>query len=193
MFNFIKNFNRSVLSDISIKKYNERGLLIENKINDVCLQPNSVDVTLSNSVSRLAYNEGDIIDTKKEISYNKEIFQDSFILQPKEFVLMATNEVFNIPNGILAFICGRSSIARLGIQIEQAGLIDSGFRGNITLELENQTNNPIVLYKNMRIAQVYFFKAEYAEKIYGVEKASKYNGQSGATGSKIHLDKGLVL
>ena len=191
MFNFIKNLNRTVLSDASIKKYNKKGLLIEGPIKENALQPNSIDVTLSPFIKRLDYENGEIIDVKKEIKYTDSVFEDSIIIDPHEFVLMSTNEIFNIPNGILAFICGRSSIARVGIQCEQAGLIDSGFRGTITLEIQNQSNNPIRLYRNMRIAQVYFFKAEYANIIYGLEKFSKYNGQVEATGSRIHLDKEL--
>jgi len=92
---------------------------------------------------------------------------------------------------VIAFVQGRSSIARLAVQTEQAGLIDAGFRGTITFEVFNQSDYPIILYPGMRIAQVYFFKAQYADKLYGSEKGSKYNGQIEATGSKVYLDPEL--
>lgn len=143
------------------------------------------------------------VDTKKEIEYDKGTFSkipyandeyhctdmEYYILKPHEFVLMASNEVLNIPNGILCFVQGRSSIARLGIQTEQAGLVDAGFIGTITFEMFNQTNTNIILYKGMRIAQLYFFKAQHAMFPYGSkEKGSKYQTQIEATGSRIHMD-----
>lgn len=210
LINNIKDFFRPVLSDRTILKYNKKGLLIEGELSESQIQPNSIDLTLGNTWKILKdnstiparcpigkfTNEG-AIDTSKPIKYKEGVFKYSedgreyYIIYPGEFVLMASNEILNIPNGILSFVQGRSSIARLGIQTEQAGLIDSGFRGTITLELFNQSNYPIFLYKGMRIAQVYFYKAQYADKLYGKEKSSKYSGQIEATGSKIHLDPEL--
>jgi deoxycytidine triphosphate deaminase len=111
-----------------------------------------------------------------------------YLLEPGEFVLMASNEIMNIPNGLMAFAQGRSSLARLAIQTEQAGLIDTGFRGTITFEVTNQSDYPIILYPGMRVAQVWFIKAQRALVPYGVEKASKYNDQIEAMQSKLHLD-----
>ena len=205
MFDFFK----PVLSDKSIMRYNKRGLLIEGDINPVQLQPNSVDLTLAGTYKKLVNNyqntrfinkdnvSDGMVDIKNEIRYiggefTKHWYENRpnvYILEPGEFVLMASKEILNIPNGILSFVQGRSSIARLGIQTEQAGLIDAGFRGTITFEVFNQTNYQIILYEGMRIAQVYFFKAQKAKSPYGSkDKGSKYYGQINATGSSIHLD-----
>jgi len=43
-----------------------------------------------------------------------------------------------------AYVEGRSSIGRLGLQVQNAGFIDVGFHGQITLELENQSGYSIV-------------------------------------------------
>ena len=198
-----------VLSDHTIMEYNRKGILIEQPITKEQLQPNSVDLTLADSWKILKPNDkiyhGSAINPAKPIEYiegkfrtdnieNVNIPKNSkwYILEPHQFVLMASNEVLNIPNGILSFVQGRSSIARLAIQTEQAGLIDAGFRGTITFEVFNQSKYPIILYTGMRIAQVYFFKAEKADQIYGaINKGSKYYRQIEATGSKIHLDKEL--
>lgn len=198
--------NRCVLSDKTITKYMKKGLLIENEIDPIQIQPNSVDLTLGNTWKTLRPNcvtDGvDAIDTKKEVIYDSGYFElgipavdgeeasdRQFIeINPGEFILLASREILNIPNGILSFVQGRSSIARLAIQTEQAGLIDAGFRGTITFEVFNQSQFPIILYEGMRIAQVYFFKAQYAKKLYGKEKNSKYKGQIEATGSKIYKD-----
>lgn len=199
-------FARSVLSDKSILKYVSKGKLIENGIDAEQVQPNSVDLTLGNTWKTLRPNcttdEIDAIDTKKKILYDSGYFNKGipavdgeepskreFIeINPGEFILLASREILNIPNGILSFVQGRSSIARLAIQTEQAGLIDAGFRGTITFEVYNQSPFPIILYEGMRIAQVYFFKAQRAKCLYGIEKKSKYKGQMDATGSMIHKD-----
>lgn len=198
--------SRSVLSDKTILKYNKKGLLIENKLSEAQIQPNSIDLTLGPTWKRLKPNSSKFgcrcIDPMKEAAYDSGNFKTIdengdptkgyFILPPKSFVLMASNEILNIPNGILSFVQGRSSIARLAIQTEQAGLIDAGFRGTITFEIFNQSDNPIILYEGMRIAQVYFFKSQYADKVYSPSKGSKYKEQIEATGSKVHLDPEFI-
>lgn len=207
----IRDFGRSVLSDRSILKYNKKGLLIEGEISSSQVQPNSIDLTLGNTWKKIKSNcqteYGSSINTRFEIGYTKGTFIPSptytsidkttemsscYILQPGEFILMASNEVLNIPNGIISFVQGRSSIARLGIQTEQAGLIDAGFKGTITFEVQNQGMYPIILYAGMRVAQVYFFKAQHTKHTYGSKsKGSKYQLQIEATGSKIYLDPEL--
>ena len=210
----IKDLFKPVLSDKTIMKYNNKGLLIEGSLTDEQIQPNSIDLTLGNTWKKLTSNKieykngniylgeensisiiENIIDPKIPIKYSEGLFNidkdtgaEYYKLMPGEFVLMASREILNIPNGILSFVQGRSSIARIGIQTEQAGLIDAGFRGTITLEVQNQSDYPIILYAGMRVAQVYFFKAQQANRIYGKEKNSKYYNQIEATGSKLHLD-----
>lgn len=205
----IKDIGRCVLSDRTILKYNKKGLLIEGELSKSQIQPNSVDLTLAGTWKTLntnyVYVDGSamprVVNPMNEIEYISGEFihganfsggRDYYLLKPNEFVLMASNEVLNIPNGILSFVQGRSSIARLGIQTEQAGLIDAGFRGTITFEVKNDTEHTIILYEGMRIAQVYFFKSQYALCPYGSkDKSSKYQGQIKATGSKLYLDAEL--
>lgn len=207
----IIDIGRPVLSDRMILRYNKKNRLIMGNISKTQLQPNSVDLTLANTwkkpISNFVHvmngNMRRVIDPKKEIVYEEGKFEHSpnhtdehgkgyYILAPGEFVLMASKEVLNIPNGILSFVQGRSSIARLGIQTEQAGLIDAGFRGTITFEVKNETDEDIILYEGMRVAQVYFFKSQHALHPYGIlGRGSKYNLQIEATGSKINMDPEL--
>lgn len=218
MPNIIRDIFSPVLSDRTIMKYNQNGVLITTPIPETQLQPNSVDLTLGSewrklkpNVDRMVFNSSpnspdftvdNAIDISSSIQYDHGYFEDKYIngkhrqiyvLKPGEFVLMDSKEVLNIPNGILSFVHGRSSIARLGIQIEQAGLIDAGFRGTITFEIFNQSYFPIILYPGIRIAQVYFFKAERAKMAYGkLGKGSKYYEQTGPTGSRINLDREIL-
>ena len=82
--------------------------------------------------------------------------RDEFVLEPNHFVLASTAESIRVPHDMAAYVEGRSSIGRLGLQVQNAGLIDAGFHGQITLELENQTGFPIVLKKGVRICQIVF-------------------------------------
>lgn len=209
----IIDIGRPVLSDRTILKYNKKNRLIMGNINNAQLQPNSVDLTLgstwkkptSNFVHVKDGNVKRVIDPRSEILYEEGVFEEftnssegqsrrCYILDPGEFVLMASKEVLNIPNGILSFVQGRSSIARIGIQTEQAGLIDAGFRGTITFEVKNETNDSIILYEGMRVAQVYFFKSQHALYPYGSRgHQSKYNMQIEATGSRINMDPELNI
>lgn len=198
--NFIRDLFSPVLSDRTIKKYMKDSLLIESRIDPKQIQPNSVDLTLGYTAKTLKHNcmlnrssDGKyesipIVDIQMECVYESSAFLNHIIIPSHGFMLLASNEILNIPNGILGFVQGRSSVARLGIQTEPAGLIDAGFRGIITFEVFNETEYPIVLYPGMRIAQVYFFRAQKSDVAYGIAKGSKYSDQIDATGSKIFLD-----
>ena len=71
-----------------------------------------------------------------------------------------------------------------------AGFVDSGFSGNLTLELSNVANLPIALYYGMRIGQISFFQmSSPVDRPYGSpELGSKYQGQSEPTASAFHRD-----
>ena len=71
----------------------------------------------------------------------------------------STFEYVSIPNTISAFVDGKSSLGRLGIAVHiTAGFIDSGFNGNITLEIKNNSDKQFKLSKNMLIGQIIFFE-----------------------------------
>jgi dCTP deaminase len=87
-------------------------------------------------------------------------------------------------------VSGRSSIGRRGLFVENAGFIDPGFGGQITLELLNARPQPLVLRVGQKICQVKISQlGQPAERPYGSSKRrSKYQGQCGATSSRLQLD-----
>lgn len=109
-----------------------------------------------------------------------------FILYPNEFCLATTREYFSIPNDAVAFVQGRSSIGRIGLTVQNAGYVDPGFKGEITLELVNESPVPIKLPFNYPVAQLVFMDCHDVEKPY----QGKYTGQIGATGSRMNQDVG---
>ena len=100
-------------------------------------------------------------------------------------MLATTMEFVELPNNLTAFVEGRSSLGRLGLFIQNAGWVDPGFKGEITLELFNANRCAIELNAGRRVGQLVFAKLdEHALNPY----RGKYQGQRGATGSKVFLD-----
>jgi deoxycytidine triphosphate deaminase len=80
-----------------------------------------------------------------------------------------------------------SSIGRLGLIVHAtAGFCDPGWRGTLTLELNNLTRVPIKLYPGLPIAQLSFMALDRpALRPYGSpELGSHYQGQRAATESR---------
>lgn len=108
----------------------------------------------------------------------------TFKLRPGQFALATTMEKIDLPRGLAAFVQGRSSIGRAGLTVQNAGFIDPGFHGHITLELKNETRNTICIRPGYPVAQIVFEEARGVENPYN----GKYNGQEEATGSRMDMD-----
>lgn len=108
-----------------------------------------------------------------------------FPLHPGQFCLATTREKIEMPERVAAFVQGRSSIGRIGLTVQNAGFVDPGFTGHITLELVNESPVTIYLKPGYPVAQLVFFDVSpVADPYHG-----KYNGQEEATGSRMYLDK----
>jgi dCTP deaminase len=114
-----------------------------------------------------------------------EAVADEFIIPTRGFVLATTQEVIRLPDYLTAFVEGRSSVGRLGLFIQNAGWVDPGFEGAITLELYNANNAPMRIEAGRRICQLVIAQADQpvARPYRG-----KYQGQRHTTGSRIHMD-----
>ena len=173
-----------IISGISIKEYIKEDRIVIKHLDDRQIQPASVDLSLAKEFLIPDENNIAFIDMKKSVKYRK-ICSNHFIVPPKSFVLAKTKEYVEVPLDLVAFVEGRSSIGRLGLFIQNAGWIDTGFKGTITLELFNACNVPIRLEEGRRICQIVFVKLD-KELQKGYE--GKYLGQVGVTGSKISDD-----
>ena len=120
-----------------------------------------------------------------EIKY-REIEAETITIPPHSFMLATTLEYIKLPANISAFVEGRSSIGRIGLFIENAGWIDAGFEGKITLELYNANSLPIKLQAGRRICQIVFCTMDRPAQI---PYRGKYQGQDKAVGSRIFKDK----
>ena len=126
-----------------------------------------------------------ILTFTKEMVY-KKIHADTYLLLPGQFVLATTKEYISLPNDLTAFVEGRSSLGRMGLFIQNAGWVDPGFSGEITLELFNANRCAIELQSGRRIGQLVFAQMDQPALF---PYCGKYQGQRGATGSKVYLDE----
>lgn len=173
-----------ILSDKTLLKMIEEKTLIIEPLDRKQIQPASIDIRLGDTFSIVEDSPTGIINLEKEIQY-KTITSDSYVLLPNQFVLATTMEYIDLPNNITAFVEGRSSLGRMGLFIQNAGWVDPGFKGQITLELFNANRCAIELKAGRRVGQLVFAKMDdIALNPYN----GKYQGQKGATGSRVFLD-----
>lgn len=159
-----------ILSDKTILERLEKDLVIS-PIAFKDIQPCSVDLHLSDELVTL--------DGSKHIG--------SFELKPHGFVLGSTSEWVEIPNDLVGIVEGKSSLGRLGITAHiTAGYIDAGFKGNITLEIANVSNQSFLLEKGMSICQIVFEELTTSvNRPYGhSELNSHYQGSKGTVLSR---------
>ena len=173
-----------ILSDKTIHKMLEEGSLVGDPVTEGQVQPASVDIRLGDSFSIVDDTADNIITMGSEIQY-KTIKADRYLLLPGQFVLATTQEYFELPDDLTAFVEGRSSLGRMGLFIQNAGWVDPGFKGEITLELYNANRCAIELQAGRRVGQLVFAKLDdHALNPYN----GKYQGQRGATGSRVFMD-----
>jgi len=174
-----------ILSDKTIFRMLKEKTLLIDPIEREQIQPASVDVRLGNTFSIIEDSPGGIITLQNEIRY-KTIKTEKYLLLPGQFVLATTLEFFSLPNNLTAFVEGRSSLGRMGLFIQNAGWVDPGFEGEITLELFNANRCAIELQSGRRVGQLVFAQMDNTalNPYHG-----KYQGQKGATGSRVFLDE----
>jgi dCTP deaminase len=186
-----------VLSDNTIRAEIEAERILIDPFDPALVQPSSVDVRVDNQFRVFQNSRYPYIDVRQPMEDLTELVEvkgdEPFILHPGEFVLGQTLERVTLPNDLVARLEGKSSLGRLGLLIHStAGFVDSGFSGNLTLELSNVANLPITIYHRMPIGQLSFMRMDApVDRPYGsAETGSKYQGQTEPTASRFYLNFG---
>jgi dCTP deaminase len=126
----------------------------------------SVDALLNTSVEQFRLTSGQT---------------QGLVLHPGELILALTLEYLRIPADLWGNVEGRSTWARLGLQVHAtAGMIDAGFNGYLTLELQNTGRLPMVLTPGLRVAQVAFFPVKGIARSYRSKPGAAYSDQTTA-------------
>jgi dCTP deaminase len=115
---------------------------------------------------------------------------EAFFLHPGELALAVTYESVTLPDDIVGWLDGRSSLARLGLMVHvTAHRIDPGWSGQIVLEFYNSGKLPLALRPKMKIAALNFeTMSGSALRPYNKRLDAKYKGQMGAVASRISED-----
>lgn len=150
------------------------------------VQPVSYDVRLGDSCKSLKAKTTRNIARPSESEWEAYDHVSEIRIRPHEFLLACTQETVHMPPSVVAQLVGKSTVARQGLIIESAGLIDPGFEGQITLELHNLTDTELILPVGIRIGQLKFTHLA-APPAHGYGEAptgSHYQAQTGATAPK---------
>jgi dCTP deaminase len=161
-----------------------QGTVVVEPLESYQIQPASIDLRLGRHFLKVDENSVDSLSLDSSPSY-LEIEKSEIIIPPLSFLLATTMEFIRIPPNITAFVEGRSSIGRMGLFIQNAGWVDPGFEGTITLELFNSNRLPLRLESGRRICQIVF---AFMDKATRTPYAGKYQGQRRTVGSRISQD-----
>ena len=188
-----------ILSDTDIRRRLTDGDLVVDPLADpeLQIQPASIDLRLGREFLEFKRTNIPCIHPNSEQEVDEYVEEthvgegEEFILHPGDFVLGTTKERVEIPEDLLGTVQGRSSLGRLAVVIHAtAGIVDPGYRGQITLELSNLGTAPVALQPDMRISQVIFTELNSpASEPYGSDRGSKYQDQAGPQASRIQSDE----
>jgi dCTP deaminase len=109
---------------------------------------------------------------------------DDVIIPPHSYILGHTPEVFDIPRDVMVVCVGKSTYARAGCAVNVTP-IEPGFKGQVVIEIANQTPLPMKVYADMGIAQFLFFKMSGPCETSYADRDGKYQGQTGITTARV--------
>ena len=166
------------------------GKEIESRINDEIIidpfdknriNPNSYNLSLHNE---LIMYKNSLLDMKKDNEVEKLIIpSNGLVLEANRLYLGRTVEYTETKN-LVPMLEGRSSIGRLGLFVHvTAGFGDVGFKGFWTLEIF--CIQPIKIYPNVEICQVYYHTLEGSHENY---TSGKYQNNQGIQPSLLYKD-----
>jgi dCTP deaminase len=153
----------AVLSDADLRKLLAKGEVRIDPFSETNLTPNGYDVT----IAEVAVPSRDLHVTDGDAR-----------VPPAARFAVSTREVVELGPGVAAQLWLRTTWIRRGV-LASFGLIDSGFRGTLTLGAYNASDGELVLPIGERFAQIVFVALTSAsEKGYG-ERSGTYQDQRG--------------
>lgn len=170
-----------ILSGKEIQKQVEAGRISIEPFDPKRVNPNSYNLSLNNEL--LVY-QNSLLDMKMPNLVDHIVIpEEGLLLQPGRLYLGRTNE-YTKTNHYIPMLEGRSSIGRLGLFIHvTAGFGDVGFAGYWTLEIF--CVQPIIIYPNVEICQIYYHDIGGAYDLY---HSGKYQNNQGVQPSLLYKD-----
>lgn len=185
-----------------IEAFNQKRISVVPMPSEDAISGVSVDLKLGNQFRTFSSHETAYIDLSgsrsevdnaiEKIMSDEIIIEDDseFFLHPGELALGITYESVTLPDDIVGWLDGRSSLARLGLMVHvTAHRIDPGWSGNIVLEFFNSGKLPLALRPGMCIGAISFDQMSgSADRPYRKRSNAKYRNQSGPVVSRISED-----
>lgn len=171
----------SYLSHAGIVALVESGAI--RNVDRDCINAASLDLRLGDEI--LIESECDrVIDYRaRERLSMQTVKLDSergFVLHPGEVMLAHTLEVCDFPDDLAALFRIKSSMGRVFLEHMDAGWVDPGFNGPLTLEFKNLSqHHAIRLRPGDRIGQLVFLRGDAVSEEQSYRKRGNYNGAAG--------------
>lgn len=149
-----------------------------------CVNAASLDLRLGNEIYVEEYRQTSIpVDYRKREQLNMRrivLDEKGYIINPGEFFLAHTPEKCNFPDDLAALFRIKSSMGRIGLEHMDAGWVDPGFHGVLTLEFKNMTSNHRILIRpGDKIGQLVFFRGNPVSADKSYRARGNYNGAEG--------------
>lgn len=100
------------------------------------------------------------------------------ILQEGEIKAIPTGIQMSIPKGFVGLIWDKSGLSLEGVH-RLAGVVDSGYRGEVKVVMANLQNRPFMIEKGMKIAQILIQPVEEVEVLETEELEETPRGKKG--------------
>lgn len=108
-------------------------------------------IGLDKIINKEIVNDNVNYQEKIEISHH-----EGFVIYPYQFIIGSSLEYIHLPYNLMAYVISRSSLCRNGLVIH-ATRLPPGFSGNVTFELCNHGEIPIILRRGIKIAELVFY------------------------------------
>lgn len=165
-----REIQRELGTNINIEPFNEKQL-----------NPNSYNLRLHNE---LMVYESKVLDMKRPNPTQKLVIPEEGLLLETGKLYLGRTQEHTETSKYVPMLEGRSSIGRLGLFIHvTAGFGDVGFNGFWTLEIF--CIQPIVIYPNVEICQIFYHSIQGDYDLY---KSGKYQNNDGIQPSLLYKD-----
>ena len=103
-----------------------------------------------------------------------------FVMRPGQFILAHCVECLTMPLHLTALLRTKSSMGRIGFEHMDAGVVDPGFHGQLTLEFKSQLQcQSFRIRPGDDVGQLVFFRHETVNHDDSYLAKGRYNGQRG--------------
>lgn len=146
-------------------------IIVDNQIKNLVETTNLITNFKEENLSSISYDV-----TISEFVNNED--NDNYTLEPSSFIYIKTNESLNMTYDLCCKIIEKNSLMRKGLKVD-GPLYQPGHQTDIFLRVQNISNEPISLDKNMKIAQLVFIKLDNLPTMtYDKQENAKYNNEN---------------